>query len=93
MRLLTCRFTVSQSHHTEQSEGLQQRIMDLKSSLSGAQQEAAQWMSRYDSLVEKHQGLDLTMTKLDNHCEVRETLRRNGDTAVGALFPLIHPLL
>lgn len=71
------RLTVSQSHHTEQSEGLQQRILDLKSSLSASQQEAGQWMSRYDSLMEQHQGLDLTMTKLDNHCELLSRLKGN----------------
>lgn len=60
----------SQSQQSEQCEGLQQRTNELKSSLSSAQQEVSQWMARYDSLMEQHQGLDLTMTKLDNHCEV-----------------------
>ena len=67
------RLTESQSHHTEQNEGLHQRINELKSSLGSTQQEASQWMARYDSLMEQHQGLDLTMTKLDNHCEVKWT--------------------
>lgn len=64
------RLTASRTHQSEQCEGLQQRINDLKSSLSASQLEASKWMARYDSLMEQHQGLDLTMTKLDNHCEV-----------------------
>ncbi|XP_072314251.1 protein Daple isoform X2 [Eucyclogobius newberryi] len=71
------RLTTSRSHQTEQSEGLQQRLLELKTSLSAAQSEAGQWMSRYDSLMEQHQGLDLTMTKLDNHCELLSRLKGN----------------
>ncbi|KAM4542325.1 protein Daple isoform 2-T2 [Odontesthes bonariensis] len=71
------RLTDSQSHHTEQNEGLHQRINDLKSSLGSTQLEASQWMARYDSLMEQHQGLDLTMTKLDNHCELLSRLKGN----------------
>lgn len=56
----------------EQSKGFQQRINELKSSLGSAQLEVSQCMTRYDSLMEQHQNLDLTMTKLDNHCEVKE---------------------
>ncbi|XP_072221836.1 protein Daple isoform X1 [Leuresthes tenuis] len=71
------RLTESQSHHAEQNEGLHQRINELKSSLGSTQQEASQWMARYDSLMEQHQGLDLTMTKLDNHCELLSRLKGN----------------
>ncbi|XP_035530045.1 protein Daple isoform X2 [Morone saxatilis] len=71
------RLTESQSHQSEQYEGLQQRTNELKSSLSSAQQELSQWMARYDSLMEQHQGLDLTMTKLDNHCELLSRLKGN----------------
>uniref|UniRef100_A0A3Q3ENT6 Coiled-coil domain containing 88C n=1 Tax=Labrus bergylta TaxID=56723 RepID=A0A3Q3ENT6_9LABR len=67
----------SQSQQTEQCEGLQQRMNDMKSSLSSAQLEASRWMARYDSLKEQHQGLDLTMTKLDNHCELLSRLKGN----------------
>ena len=45
---------------------------ELKRSLSSAQLEESQWRAQYDSLMEKHQGLDLNMTKLDNHCEVNK---------------------
>uniref|UniRef100_A0A8C2ZAG8 Coiled-coil domain containing 88C n=1 Tax=Cyclopterus lumpus TaxID=8103 RepID=A0A8C2ZAG8_CYCLU len=62
---------------SEQCEGLQQRMNDLKSSLSSAQREESRWMARYDTLMEQHQGLDLTMTKLDNHCELLSRLKGN----------------
>uniref|UniRef100_A0A3B4Y0S1 Coiled-coil domain containing 88C n=1 Tax=Seriola lalandi dorsalis TaxID=1841481 RepID=A0A3B4Y0S1_SERLL len=62
---------------TQHSEGLQQRVNELKGSLSSAQQEVTQLMAQYDSLMEQHQGLDLTMTKLDNHCELLSRLKGN----------------
>ncbi|XP_042356308.1 protein Daple isoform X2 [Plectropomus leopardus] len=71
------RLTESQSQQSEQCEGLQQRMNELKSSLSSAQLEQSRWMTRYDSLMEQHQGLDLTMTKLDNHCELLSRLKGN----------------
>uniref|UniRef100_A0AAQ5ZHI0 HOOK N-terminal domain-containing protein n=1 Tax=Amphiprion ocellaris TaxID=80972 RepID=A0AAQ5ZHI0_AMPOC len=71
------RLTENQSQQTEQSEGLQQRVNELKSSLSSSQLEVSRWMARYDSLMEQHQGLDLTMTKLDNHCELLSRLKGN----------------
>ncbi|XP_060938263.1 protein Daple [Limanda limanda] len=71
------RLTESQSQHSEKSEGLQQRMNELKRSLSSAQLEESQWRAQYDSLMEQHQGLDLTMTKLDNHCELLSRLKGN----------------
>ncbi|XP_076604894.1 protein Daple isoform X2 [Chaetodon auriga] len=71
------RLAESQSQQSEQSEGLQQRINELKRSLSTTQLEASRWMARYDTLMEQHQGLDLTMTKLDNHCELLSRLKGN----------------
>ncbi|XP_017290329.1 protein Daple isoform X3 [Kryptolebias marmoratus] len=71
------RLTQSQSQHSEQNEGLHQRINELKSSLSSTQLDASQWVARYDSLMEQHQNLDLTMTKLDNHCELLSRLKGN----------------
>uniref|UniRef100_A0A8D3DVB2 Coiled-coil domain containing 88C n=1 Tax=Scophthalmus maximus TaxID=52904 RepID=A0A8D3DVB2_SCOMX len=58
-------------------EGLQQRLNELKSTVSSAQLDASRWMARHDSLMEQHQGLDLTMTKLDNHCELLSRLKGN----------------
>ncbi|XP_053291192.1 protein Daple isoform X1 [Pleuronectes platessa] len=71
------RLTESQSQHSEKSEGLQQRMNELRKSLSSAQLEESQWKAQYDSLMEQHQGLDLTMTKLDNHCELLSRLKGN----------------
>ncbi|XP_041809166.1 protein Daple isoform X2 [Chelmon rostratus] len=71
------RLTESQSQQSEQSDGLQQRMNELKSSLSSTQLEVSRWMARYDTLMEQHQGLDLTMTKLDNHCELLSRLKGN----------------
>ncbi|XP_030615057.1 protein Daple-like isoform X2 [Archocentrus centrarchus] len=71
------RLTESQSQQMEQSRGLQQRISELKTSLGSAQLEVSQWRAQYDSLMEQHQNLDLTMTKLDNHCELLSRLKGN----------------
>ncbi|XP_070834981.1 protein Daple [Chaetodon trifascialis] len=71
------RLTESQSQQSEQNEGLQQRMNELKRSLSTTQLEASRWMARYDTLMEQHQGLDLTLTKLDNHCELLSRLKGN----------------
>ncbi|TKS86149.1 Protein Daple [Collichthys lucidus] len=76
-KTLQSKFTESQSQQSEQSEGLQQRMNELKSSLSSAQLDVSRWMARYDTLMEQHQGLDLTMTKLDNHCELLSRLKGN----------------
>lgn len=64
------RLTENQLQQSEQSEGLQQRMSEVKSSLSSAQLEVNRWKADYDSLKEQHQLLDINMTKLDNHCEV-----------------------
>uniref|UniRef100_A0A671XHG0 Coiled-coil domain containing 88C n=1 Tax=Sparus aurata TaxID=8175 RepID=A0A671XHG0_SPAAU len=71
------KLTENQSQQSEQSEGLKQRMNELKKSLSSTQLEVSRWMARYDALMEQHQGLDLTMTKLDNHCELLSRLKGN----------------
>ncbi|CAL8285050.1 unnamed protein product [Lota lota] len=71
------RKTQSQSQLYEQFEGLQQRTNELKSLLSSAQTETSHWMKQYDSLMEQHKVLDLSMTKLDNHCELLSRLKGN----------------
>uniref|UniRef100_A0A7N8X425 Coiled-coil domain containing 88C n=1 Tax=Mastacembelus armatus TaxID=205130 RepID=A0A7N8X425_9TELE len=71
------RLTESQSQQSEKNEGLQQRMNELKSSLSSTQLEVSRWMALYDSLMEQHRGLDLNMTKLDNHCELLSRLKGN----------------
>uniref|UniRef100_A0A7N8X5F5 Coiled-coil domain containing 88C n=1 Tax=Mastacembelus armatus TaxID=205130 RepID=A0A7N8X5F5_9TELE len=71
------KLTESQSQQSEKNEGLQQRMNELKSSLSSTQLEVSRWMALYDSLMEQHRGLDLNMTKLDNHCELLSRLKGN----------------
>ncbi|CAJ1074171.1 protein Daple isoform X1 [Xyrichtys novacula] len=71
------RLAGSQLQQSEQCENLQQRVNELKGTLSSSQLEVSKWMARYDSLMEQHQGLDLTMTKLDNHCELLSRLKGN----------------
>uniref|UniRef100_A0A7N8YGL9 Coiled-coil domain containing 88C n=1 Tax=Mastacembelus armatus TaxID=205130 RepID=A0A7N8YGL9_9TELE len=68
---------INQSQQSEKNEGLQQRMNELKSSLSSTQLEVSRWMALYDSLMEQHRGLDLNMTKLDNHCELLSRLKGN----------------
>ncbi|CAL8271168.1 unnamed protein product [Merluccius merluccius] len=71
------RMTQSQSQLNEQCEGLQQRTNELKSLLSSTQTETSHWMKQYDSLMEQHRGLDLSKTKLENHCELLSRLKGN----------------
>ncbi|KAJ0008531.1 hypothetical protein NQD34_015946 [Periophthalmus magnuspinnatus] len=63
------------SQEVQKNRLLVQENLQLKNEMD--RQEAGQWMSRYDSLMEQHQGLDLTMTKLDNHCELLSRLKGN----------------
>ncbi|XP_028994207.3 protein Daple isoform X3 [Betta splendens] len=71
------RLTGRLSQQTEQCEELKLRINELKSSLGSAQLELSRSMVRHDLLMEQHQSLDLTMTKLDNHCELLSRLKGN----------------
>ncbi|XP_019732238.1 protein Daple isoform X1 [Hippocampus comes] len=71
------RMSHSESQQSAQCNALQQQMNELKTSFSTAQLEVNRWMSRYDTLMEQHQGLDLTMTKLDNHCELLSRLKGN----------------
>lgn len=86
------RLTESQLQQSEQSEGLQLRMNELKSSLSSAHLEVSRWMSQYDTLMEQHQGLDINKTKLENHCEVNEassfTMRQKETNGKYFLFPV-----
>uniref|UniRef100_A0A674PNU9 Coiled-coil domain containing 88C n=1 Tax=Takifugu rubripes TaxID=31033 RepID=A0A674PNU9_TAKRU len=76
-RTLQSKFTESHLQQSGQSKEFQQRIHELKGSLSSSELEVSQWKARYDTLMEQHQGLDLTMTKLDNHCELLSRLKGN----------------
>ncbi|XP_023208631.1 protein Daple-like isoform X3 [Xiphophorus maculatus] len=86
------RLTQNQTQHAEQNQNLQQRLNELKNSLSSAQQEVSQWTARYDSLVDQNQNLDLSMTKLDNHCELLSRLKGNLEEENHHLLSQIHLL-
>ncbi|XP_027856744.1 protein Daple isoform X4 [Xiphophorus couchianus] len=86
------RLTQNQTQHAEQNQNLQQRLNELKNSLSLAQQEVSQWTARYDSLVDQNQNLDLSMTKLDNHCELLSRLKGNLEEENHHLLSQIHLL-
>uniref|UniRef100_A0A4W5PAS7 Coiled-coil domain containing 88C n=1 Tax=Hucho hucho TaxID=62062 RepID=A0A4W5PAS7_9TELE len=70
---------LAQTHTQLRAEydGLQVQTKELKTSLNGAQLEVNRWQARYDSMKEQHQGLDISMTKLDNHCELLTRLKGN----------------
>ncbi|XP_059907754.1 protein Daple isoform X3 [Gadus macrocephalus] len=71
------RMTQSQSQHNAEIEGLQHRNNELKSLLSSAKTETSLCMKQYDSLMEQHRVVDLSMVKLDNHCELLSRLKGN----------------
>ena len=52
-------------------EELHAHTKELKTSLNSSQLELNRWQARFDQLKEQHQNMDISLTKLDNHCEVR----------------------
>ncbi|NXN56545.1 DAPLE protein, partial [Rynchops niger] len=58
-------------------EGLHSHTKELKTSLNNSQLELNRWQARYDELKEKHQSMDISLTKLDNHCELLSRLKGN----------------
>ncbi|XP_014380905.1 protein Daple isoform X2 [Alligator sinensis] len=58
-------------------EGLHTHTKELKTSLNNSQLELNRWQARYDELKERHQSMDISLTKLDNHCELLARLKRN----------------
>ncbi|XP_062862903.1 protein Daple [Trichomycterus rosablanca] len=61
----------------QEYEGLQLQTKELKTSLNESQLELNRWQVQYDQLKEQHQGLDISMAKLDNHCELLNRLKGN----------------
>lgn len=64
---------VSFLHHQLKGEyeELHAHTKELKTSLNNSQLELNRWQARFDELKEQHQNMDISLTKLDNHCEVR----------------------
>ncbi|XP_028914715.1 protein Daple isoform X2 [Ornithorhynchus anatinus] len=56
---------------------LHSHTKDLKTSLNNSQLELNRWQARFDELKEQNQSMDLSMTKLDNHCELLARLKGN----------------
>ncbi|KAM9571491.1 protein Daple-like [Salvelinus alpinus] len=71
------RLTQTHSQLRAEYDGLQVQTKELKTGLNRAQLEVNRWQARYDSMKEQHQGLDISMTKLDNHCELLTRLKGN----------------
>ncbi|XP_069806824.1 protein Daple isoform X2 [Dendropsophus ebraccatus] len=66
-------------HSELQSEynTLHKHTKDMKGSLNNAQMELNRWQAKFDELKEQHQTMDITLTKLDNRCELMSRLKRN----------------
>ncbi|KAM4852956.1 protein Daple [Thomomys bottae] len=58
-------------------EELHVHTKELKASLNTSQLELNRWQARFDELKEQHQNMDLSLTKLDNHCELLSRLKGN----------------
>lgn len=70
LSLCPCRLSQTHTQLRQEYDSLQLQTKELKTSLNESQLELNRWQARYDQLKEQHQGLDISMTKLDNHCEV-----------------------
>ncbi|XP_061037155.1 protein Daple isoform X1 [Eubalaena glacialis] len=66
-------------HHQLKAEyeELHTHTKELKTSLNSSQLELNRWQARCDELKEQHQGMDLSLTKLDTHCELLSRLKGN----------------
>ncbi|KAJ8393066.1 hypothetical protein AAFF_G00069700, partial [Aldrovandia affinis] len=71
------RMTQTQEQLRQEYDRLQLQTKELKTSLNESQLELNRWQARYDQLKEQHQGLDISLTKLDNHCELLTRLKGN----------------
>ncbi|KAG8449048.1 hypothetical protein GDO86_015922 [Hymenochirus boettgeri] len=56
---------------------LHKHTKEIKTSLNNAQMELNRWQARFDELKEQHQNMDISITKLDNHCELLTRLKSN----------------
>ncbi|KAM9294375.1 protein Daple [Gastrophryne carolinensis] len=56
---------------------LHKHTKEMKSSLNNAQMELNRWQARFDELKDQHQSMDISLTKLDTHCELLTRLKSN----------------
>ncbi|XP_061097228.1 protein Daple [Conger conger] len=70
---------ITQTHEQvrQECDRLQLQTKELKTSLNESQLELNRWQARYDQLKEQHQGLDISLAKLENHCELLTRLKGN----------------
>ncbi|CAH6849102.1 Ccdc88c [Phodopus roborovskii] len=70
---------VSFLHHQLKGEyeELHTHTKELKTSLNSSHLELNRWQARFDELKEQHQNMDISLTKLDNHCELLSRLKGN----------------
>ncbi|XP_058018548.1 protein Daple isoform X1 [Ahaetulla prasina] len=71
------RMNISHTKLKAEYEELHSHTKELKTSLNNSQLELNRWQARYDELKEQHQTMDITLTKLDNHCELLARLKGN----------------
>ncbi|XP_041131697.1 protein Daple-like isoform X2 [Polyodon spathula] len=71
------RFTFMHRQLQEEWAGLQLHTKELKTMLNNGQLDLNRWQARYDELKEQNQNLDISLTKLDNHCELLNCLKGN----------------
>ncbi|XP_058148406.1 protein Daple isoform X2 [Dasypus novemcinctus] len=58
-------------------EELHAHTKELKTSLNNSQLELNRWQAQFDELKDQHQSMDISLTKLDNHCELLSRLKGN----------------
>ncbi|XP_076777514.1 protein Daple isoform X2 [Arvicanthis niloticus] len=70
---------ISFLHHQLKGEydELHTHTKELKTSLNNSQLELNRWQARFDELKEQHQSMDISLTKLHNHCELLSRLKGN----------------
>lgn len=70
---------ISFLHHQLKGEyeELHAHTKELKTSLNNSRLELNRWQARFDELKEQHQNMDISLTKLDNHCELLSRLKGN----------------
>ncbi|XP_019600731.2 protein Daple isoform X3 [Rhinolophus sinicus] len=58
-------------------EELHTHTKELKTSLNNSQLELNRWQARFDELKAQHQSMDISLAKLNNHCELLSRLKGN----------------
>ncbi|XP_069771986.1 protein Daple isoform X3 [Narcine bancroftii] len=61
----------------EEYERLQSLTKECRNSLSCTELDLERWKAQYHELKEQHQNLDISQTKMDNHCELLTQLKSN----------------